>query len=78
MIKEIIRVEIADAATEWLTKKKKYSTDGKEMESLNIIINIEYLHFYFIKCLASHKFGKIHNYIFEGFLLYLYFFNIKY
>jgi hypothetical protein len=40
MIKEIIRVEIADAATEWLTKKKKYSTDGTVMVSLNIIINI--------------------------------------
>jgi hypothetical protein len=29
------------------------------MVSLKIIINIYYLHFNFIKCLASHKFGKI-------------------
>ena len=29
------------------------------MITLKIIIIIYYLHFYFIKCLESHKFGKI-------------------
>jgi hypothetical protein len=39
MIKEIIRVEIADAATECFTRKIRFNS-GTVMVSLNIIMNI--------------------------------------